>query len=277
MVDALVSRHHGGAYSSGEQEGGTAHERTQEAPMTTPTPPMYHRIAAMLSSRIRTGYYPPGSLLGTEKELAESFGVSRVTIRQAFQILSKQNLILRKQARGTFVSPDLELRDVVELNGLLDDILLQADTGKTAFVERESAVATLDVAERLRIAEGEPVEVVRRLRTTHSEPMMPKGWLINYLPESVGAIFSDADLQNSSLLQLLDQEPRTHLSWGHQDINADGADDETARRLEIEPGSPVLKVERVVYSDDGTPMEYVIIKYAPGQFTYDVQLDRMQR
>lgn len=244
--------------------------------MITPTPPLYHRIATMLSSRIMTGYYPPGSLLGTEKEIAERFGVSRITIRQAFQILSKQNLIRRQRARGTFVAPDIKLRAVVELNGLLDDVLLQADAGGTVFVEREPIEADAAVAERLHVAQGESIYVVRRLRVTHSEPVMPKAWLVNYLPRSVGVIFSDDDLWHSSLLQLLDRDPHTHLSWGHQDINADAADEETARRLEIMSGSAVLKVERVVYADDGTPMEYVVMKYAPGQLTFDVQLDRIQ-
>lgn len=244
--------------------------------MTTPTPPLYHRIATMLSSRIMTGYYPPGSLLGTEKEMAERFGVSRITIRQAFQILSKQNLIERQRARGTFVSADIKLRAVVELNGLLDDVLLQADTGGTVFVERDSIVADATVAERLQVPRGESICVVRRLRVTHAAPVMPKAWMVNYLPEKVGAIVGEEELRHSSLLQLLDRDPHTHLSWGHQDINADAADEETARRLEIEPGSAVLKVERVVYADDGTAMEYVIMKYAPGQLTFDVQLDRMQ-
>lgn len=238
--------------------------------------PAYHKIANMLGSRIMTGHYAPGSRLGTEKDMAETFGVSRITIRQAFDLLERQQLIERRRAKGTFVASRVKPRASVELNGLLDDVLLQADTGGTVFVERQSESAPPDVAEKLGIAPGTRICVIRRVRVTRAEPRTPKAWLINYVPVKIGQKYTDETLRTNSLLQLLDSDPDTHLAEGIQEISASAADAETARRLEIEPGTPVLVVERVVYSERGEPLEFAIVNYRRDQMAFDVHLDRIQ-
>ncbi|MQA81679.1 MAG: UTRA domain-containing protein [Streptosporangiales bacterium] len=80
---------------------------------------------------------------------------------------------------------------------------------------------------------------------------------------------------NSSLLQILDADPRTHLASGRQQIRADGADEETAERLQIEPGAPVLRVDRVVYTKTGEPVEYLHQFYRPDRFSFRVHMERM--
>lgn len=238
--------------------------------------PAYHKIANMLGSRIMTGHYAPGSRLGTEKEMAETFGVSRITIRQAFDLLERQQLIERRRAKGTYVASRVKPRASVELNGLLDDILLQAETGGTVFVERQFQTAPTQVAEKLAVAPGSRICVIRRVRVTRTEPHMPKAWLINYIPVYIGQKYTEDTLRSHSLLQLLDSDPDTRLGEGIQEIRASAADAETARRLEVEPGTPVLVVERVVYSERGEPLEFAVVNYRRDQMAFDVHLDRVQ-
>lgn len=249
----------------------------EQAPAQRQSPlPAYYRIANLLGSHIMTGHHAPGSLLGTEKEMAENFGVSRITIRQAFDLLEKQNLIERRRAKGTFVASHIEPRASVELNGLLDDILLQADTGGTVFVDRKLKPATRQVAEKLGIAPRSQVYLIRRLRVTHTEPHVPKSWLLNYVPVKIGRKYSEDTLRTNSFLQLLDHDPQTRLGWGEQEIGAGAADAETARRLAVEPGSPVLVVERVVYSERGEAVEFVVMRYRRDQMEFGVHLDRIR-
>lgn len=257
------------------RSGGTG--SAESAPTQRQSPlPAYYRIANLLGSHIMTGHHAPGSLLGTEKEMAENFGVSRITIRQAFDLLEKQHLIERRRAKGTFVAEHIEPRASVELNGLLDDVLLQADSGGTVFVDRKLTPASKRVAEKLGVAPRAEVYLIRRLRVTHAEPHVPKSWLANYVPVKIGRKYTEDTLRTNSFLQLLDNDPQTRLGWGVQEIGAARADAEAARRLAVEPGSPVLLVERVVYSERGLPVEFVVMKYRRDQMEFGVHLDRIR-
>src|SRR5262245_50653408 len=97
--------------------------------------PLYYQVANILQGRIYSGANPPGSLLGTGKELAETFGVSQITIQKALQALRQEGLIDRHRARGTFVAANIEQRTPIELHGFLDNILVLGETGKTLEVE----------------------------------------------------------------------------------------------------------------------------------------------
>lgn len=235
----------------------------------------YHRIARMIGSRIMTGAYPAGSLIGTENELARQFGVSRITVRQALDLLEEQHLIVRRRARGTFVSEDVQPKAIVQLSGLLDDVLLQGDVASTVVIDKVLVPASDDVASHLRVAASDMVWRLRRLRVISVNPVIPKAWLINFLPRTIGDRYDEATLASSSLLQLLDADARTHLASGRQQIRADGADEETADRLQIEPGAPVLRVDRVVYTEAGEPVEYLHQFYRPDRFSFRVHLERM--
>ncbi|MBO0820343.1 MAG: GntR family transcriptional regulator, partial [Nocardiopsaceae bacterium] len=201
-----------------------------------------------------SGVYKPGAWIGTENGLAKTFGVSRITVRQALSLLEKDGLIVRLRARGTFVADNVQPRAVVELNGYLDDILLHGYAAETVVHDYREERATADVAARLKLSDG---DLVWRLRRTRAEGDQPKAWLINYLPPDIGARYTAGDLERNSLLQLLDSAPDTHLAWGREKITADGADQEVAQGLGIEPGAPILLVERIVYTDADRPVELV--------------------
>lgn len=235
----------------------------------------YHGIARMIGSRIMNGAYPAGSLIGTENELARQFGVSRITIRQALDLLEGQDLIVRRRARGTFVADDVQPRAIVRLSGLLDDVLLQGDAASTLLIDKVTMPASADVAAHLKVAEGDSIWRLRRLRVISADPLIPKAWLINYLPSAVGDRYDEATLTGASLLQLLDSDPDTRLASGRESIRADEAEDETATRLQIDPGSPVLRVDRVVYAHTGEPVEYLHQFYRPDRFSFRVHMERM--
>lgn len=220
------------------------------------------------------GVYEPGAWIGTEHGLAETFGVSRITVRQALSLLEQDGLIVRLRARGTFVAENVQPRAVVELNGYLDDILLHGYAAETVVHDYREERATTDVAARLNLAEDDPVW---RLRRTRVEGDQAKTWLVNYLPHDIGARYTAEDLGRSPLLQLLDTAPDTHLAWGREKITADGADPEVAAGLGIEPGAPILLVERVVYTKDDRPVELVQQYYHSDRFRFRVHLHRPTR
>lgn len=236
--------------------------------------PLYYQIASMLRGRILSGVYPAGSLLGTEKQLAESFGVSRITIRQALTALADQGLIDRQRARGTFVAAAVQAQAPVELDGYLDEIILHADYAGTVAAERHLVTADEEVAAQLGVAVGEAIYRYQRLR---SDRTGPRAWIVNYVPRDVGERFPPDALHGHSLLQMIDSTPGLRLVSGYETISAVAADADIAGRLGVGVGSPLLFVERVASIESGRRIEFVKVYYPGAKHRYGVRLGRLIR
>jgi GntR family transcriptional regulator len=235
--------------------------------------PLYYQIANLLQARIYSGASPPGSLLGTEKELAETFGVSRITIQKALQALHQEGLVDRQRARGTFVAATIKQRMPIALHGFLEDILLLGETGKTLDVERDEVAASAEVAERLGIPSGTTVVRVRRLRTQIED--IPFTSVTNYLPLDIACLFDLDDLWTRSVTELLDRTPGLKPTQGHETISAESADEELAARLRVPVGTPLLLVERELQNEAGRTVDLGYFYSRDKRYT--VRLSRLSR
>lgn len=236
------------------------------------TIPRYYAIWRTLWSRITSGYYPAGSLLGTEIAIAAEFGVSRVTLRGALALLERDGLIERRRSLGTFVAADVVPRGVVEFTGYLEDIILQAESARTKYFSRSLAIASPVIAKALAIEPGSEIVEVRRLRGSEDRPRI---WLVDYLPRALGDRFSDEELQNRSLMGRLDEDPSTRIGYGHQTISARLGTEEVCSRLGLEPNSVVLHSDRLIYDLVGKPLSYVEMFYPGDHFSFEIRLGRI--
>ena len=84
--------------------------------------PIYHQLKEILLKKIRTGEWPPGALIPSERELCETYGISRMTARQAITDLVNEGVCYREQGRGTFVSPHKIQQQLQHLSGFTEDI-----------------------------------------------------------------------------------------------------------------------------------------------------------
>ena len=212
----------------------------------------------MLESRILSGQCAAGSLLGTEKEFASEFRVSRITITRALDALESKGLITRKRALGTFVAHGVRPRGRVELHGSLDAVILMGQMGETRDVEFAEVLASAMVASRLDLPEGAHVTRVRRLRANNG---VLNTFIVDYLPLNIGRRFDAEVLRVHSLIQLLDQEPDLRLHGGHQLISARAATREIARKFKVAPGTPILFVERDLQNLAGRTVAYSQFHY----------------
>lgn len=256
---------------------GPSHERTADetraAGLRGDSPvPLYYQLGTLLRSRILTGRYEPGTKLGTEHELCDAFGVSRVTVRQALQLLEDEELIDRRRGQGTFVAETVETVAPVELHGFLDDLILHADYAGTVEVSRDEIAATPTVAAALKIPPNEPVIRFQRLRVRKDAP---HAWVVNYVPVDIGQRLDPQDLKSRSLLQLVDELPGCRLWTGYQAIAAEIADTELAGILDVAEGDPVLAIERTVRTEDGRVVELVRAHYRGDRHRFAVHLSRL--
>ena len=232
--------------------------------------PLYHQIFTVLRDKIYRGEYALGSFLPGEQEIAGFFGVSRITAKRALDEIAAAGLAVREQGRGTRVciAPrGTSVRGSVE--GLLHSLHAKGSSS-VRLLDFAYVPAPDDVAERLAIAAG--AEVQRAIRIWHGEAG-PFNFLTTFVPGEVGRRWTREDLERKTLISLL-EESGVRVERAEERVSATLADDATARALEVQSGSALLKVMRTLYDQQGRPVEYLMALYPPERYQYSVTLGR---
>jgi len=231
--------------------------------------PLYHQVAGVLRQRIADGFYPEGGRLVSEDELATEFAVSRATIRQAIGQLVVEGLVVRKQGSGTFV----QHRDPAVLQqrfrGSLGDLIKESHDARARDLEVVHDQRIPDRIASVMQLDRPTGTVVRRTRIMGG---MPFAYTITHLPGDLGAVVTKTELRKRALMEIL-VEHGTQLASASQSIRAQLADPEVGAKIEVELGSPVLYVERIVNDVAGRAVEFVQSWYRGDRYEYAVTLD----
>jgi len=231
--------------------------------------PLYHRVFGSLQQRLLDGTYEVGEQLPTEDELAAEYGVSRATIRQAVGQLVQEGLVSRQQGRGTFVLPRGEGKLGQRFSGSLADLLAETRRAKIRDVELERRAALpARIAAQLQLAEPTGT-LVRRTRLMDGEPF---AFTVNFLAPRYGALLDRRRLGREGLMHQLAAKG-VRFTGATQSIRAQLADVDTAGRLGVDVGAPVLFVERLLLGEDGEPIEVVRSWYRGDAYEYTVAFD----
>jgi GntR family transcriptional regulator len=237
---------------------------------TSPLPvPRYHQIYLVLRERLAAGEFTQGALPG-ELHLARNYGVSRVTLRAALDLLVREKLIVRQRGRGTYVRPGADLpRPAPPRLGLLENLVAMGLKTRVRVLELADVAAPADIAAVLRIASGEKVQKAVRVRSHRGGPV---SHLTTYVPVAV-ARFGRGQLAATPMLELFDQAG-VKVAGAEQTVSAKLADPTTAQLLEVEIGAPLLAVTRVVYDQVKRPVQLLRGLYRPDRYHYQMQLTR---
>lgn len=239
--------------------------------------PLYHQIFLILRSKIFDGEFGPGSYLPGERELGETFNVSRITAVRALNELAAAGLVVRERGRGTRVQivttgsvargPSAggseTLRPVA-----LDEELVGKHAPKITVHGFSYVMPPPAVQAALKLQPGQTALETVRVSRFNGKPF---NHLTSYLPESVARHLSRSDLQKSSMSSLLTRAGfRSALV--EERVTATLADIQLAERLEVAVGSPLIKILRTNCDKDGTPIQYFIGHYPPDRYQYVVTM-----
>ena len=215
--------------------------------------PLYVQITDLLVSRISRGVWQPGDLIPSEVKLAEELNVSQGTIRKAITELAENNVLVRKQGRGTFVSNHDSRRALFHFFHIADH------NGKKVMPDSEvldcrQKKATRREADRLRLDADEPVIKIKRIRKLGSRPTIVETIA---LPHSR---FSKLDNQKerhlpNMLYELYEKRFGITIHRAEEQLRAAVAGRQEAKLLELEEGAPLLVIERIAFTLDGIPVE----------------------
>ena len=118
--------------------------------------PLYRQLAQHLESAIGRKL-TPGDRLDSEGQLADRFGVSRITVRQAIEELARKQLVVRKQGKGTFVTKPAVKHDLRRLHGLLASLFAQSDAASTELLRYELATPPPNIVQALNLNARSPL------------------------------------------------------------------------------------------------------------------------
>jgi len=213
--------------------------------------PLYHQIYLKYRDEIFSGVRALGSLIPTERDIADSYGVSRITARRALEELAAQQLVVRKRRLGTQVIYSLPVQPI-EANIVKAVESLMTFGRKTAVtvLEVTQDKAEEPIASLLRVRIASPLTRVVRLRWLDDEPL---GYSIAYVPDELNVAITKDDLSNNPILALVTSNGR-EVGSASQTIAATLADHATAAKLRIDAADPLLLVTRAFRDKDDAPL-----------------------
>ena len=216
-------------------------------PDTHDSSPIYMQLARRLAQLIREGHYKPDEALPSERLLAETLNVSRVTARSAIDQLVSQSLIVRKRGSGNYIAPMLE-QPLSQLTSFSEELLRRGYTPSSRWLERKIDVAMTDEQLSLGLSTGEKVVRLERLRLADNVIM---AYEVSVLPQSIVA---DPMLIGNSLYEYLDSVQQTPVR-ALQHIRALNAQPRLAEQLGIPDRQAVLFITRIGYLESGQAVE----------------------
>jgi GntR family transcriptional regulator len=225
--------------------------------MTTESPtfsPLYRQIKDLMIQALVAGEWKPGQLIPSEQEFAVRFGVSQGTVRKAIDELAAENLLVRRQGKGTFVATHQDPRALFRFLRLVP-LEGQLSTPESVPLECWRAKAGVEAARMLGLRQGDPIIIVRRLLRFDGKPVVIDEIYLS------GEQFKGLTLEllqswTSSLYSLFENRFGVRMIRAQESIRAIAADRSAAEALKVPEGKPLLSVERVTYTYGDKPVEW---------------------
>ncbi|HUW10049.1 MAG TPA: GntR family transcriptional regulator [Anaerolineae bacterium] len=226
--------------------------------------PLYHQLYEILRGSITRREWRPGDMIPPESELIETHGVSRTTVRQVLDMLVNEGLIYRQRGRGSYVAhPTLE-HGLTRIVSFTEDMRRRGFEPSTRLLASGLVAAPPDIAESLQVEPGAELARLERLRLADDEPMsVEEAYLVHQLCPGVLA----GDYTSIPLRQALEQNHGLRLVRAKQIIRAIAAPAKLAETLSIARTVPLLLIERVSYSQQNVPVEFLRITYRADRYS----------
>lgn len=235
--------------------------------------PLYVQLRDALQGQIESNAWKPGDQLPGDQELCDVYGVSRTVVRQALQELSFQGSIIRHRGRGTFVAePKISSTSLVHsIMGFHEDMVDRGLAMSSEILEKVMLPTNPKIAHYLDLEDLAPIIKLERLRFVEDEPIVH---VTSYLPYELCPTLMNADLTTKSLYAYLDEECDMQVVRGRRRIEAVALKEPEARLLQVETGSPVIRMESISYLRDGRPIEYFDALFRGDRSRFELEVAR---
>jgi len=234
--------------------------------------PIYYQLEEIIKDLIEKGELTPGDSLPAEREYAEKYGISRMTVRQAYTQLVQDGYLYRMQGKGTFVAkqrPKIE-QALQGLTSFTEDMKVRVLKPGSQLLHFEIIPATSLIAEQLKIQEYGPVYEIKRIRLADDVPMALE---TNYISADFIEGLTE-QIVKESLYSYIEEQLNLKIDHASQVIESAVANQFEAEHLNIQPGAPVMLIQRNTFLKDGTPVEFVTSFYRADRYKFMIQMNR---
>jgi GntR family transcriptional regulator len=225
--------------------------------------PLYYQLYEILREQILGGRYQPGDMIAPESELIEHYQVSRTTVRQVLDLLVNEGLVYRQRGRGTFVSHRTLEEGLTRIVSFTEDMEQRGFKPGTKVLFSGLVPAPAEIAGKLRIEPSEPLARIERLRLADGEPLsIEESFLVHR--------FFPGILDFDHAAKSLQERTREYgIRWGgaKQIIRAVQAWPDIARILSLPRKEALLYIERVSFTQNHIPAEYLKIYYRGDRYS----------
>ncbi|MEP4377833.1 MAG: GntR family transcriptional regulator [Alphaproteobacteria bacterium] len=229
-----------------------------------PGKPLYAQVEEVIRRRLIDNYWKPGDVLPSEFDLARELSVSQGTVRKALNDMVAENLLERRQGRGTFVSEYTERRAL-----FLYFNLIGPDGERAMPVSRvlacEQRPATEHERDRLLLSPGANVIALHRVRSLDNDPAIVER--LTLPQELFPGLGGDAKLPEN-LYRFFQGEYGVTVAKADESVRAVAADPLEAQLLGVMPDAPLLEIDRVAVTIDGRPIEWRVSRCNTTNYSY---------
>ncbi len=212
--------------------------------------PLYVQLRDGIKKRIETKELLPGDRIESEKKIAEKYGVSVITARNALNDLAEQGLIVRKRGKGTFVSSVKFHSDYTKIQSFTESCYASGFTPGSILLQSK----VIDIPEKLvtmlQQSKGSQVIFISRIRTIDGVPMVIED---SFLPMDYMEILRE-NLEKISIYSTFEKRFGVEIIRSAKEIEIAKATEEQARLLNVEKNTPLLRVESVSFSRERVPV-----------------------
>jgi GntR family transcriptional regulator len=215
--------------------------------------PIYHQLEEYIKQQIETGILKEEAVIPSEREYAERFQISRMTVRQAINNLVSEGYLKRQKGRGTFVNKKKVEQELQGMTSFTEDMLSRGMNPSSTLLSFKIIPADKNTASDLKIEENDSIYKIKRIRLADGAPMALE---MAYIPVQIVPGLTEEN-SNLSLYQYIEEHLSLSISEANQEIEASVADSHDAENLGINIGDPTLLIKRISYLTDGIPFELV--------------------
>jgi GntR family transcriptional regulator len=234
------------------------------------TAPRYRQVADLLESGIVSGAMQAGQRVPSERSIAEQHGLSRMTARQAVELLVRRGLVYRRPGSGTYVAPARVEHTLQRFAGFSEQMLSQgiAPTGRVLSVALNEDDEP-EVEQALGLSAGERFWMLRRVRYGDGEPLVVER---SHVPADLCPGLGELDLAHGSLYDLMRSEYGVDPVRAHATIEPAACEPEDARHLSTRAGAPAMLVTRIAYDRRGRAVEHARDLYRGDRVRFVIDL-----
>ncbi len=229
--------------------------------------PLYFQVYTVLHNAIVKGLIANGSRMPSEKEIADGFGVSRITARRTLVELAGKGLVVRHRGKGTFVSHAERIAPIVAPLGSNAESLGDLGRGTLLTVlQKRAAVLPPDLQEAFGLSAATRVCQLVRVRSASGQPF---AHYVSWTPK-FSAATPRQEFEGASRLTLFERYG-LKIARMERFLSAEGAAPDVARALDVPSGKPLLKLVRFSYNVDGRLQDHLTARYNSDLFSYRVE------